>query len=64
MYKPLVEFPLLCGGEKEDVYKVLTITDTPLYLKVGITKSWHLVFPCFSKTCYFVACGYDFRSIW
>lgn len=39
MYKPLVEFPLLCGGEKEDIYKVFTIPDTPLYLKVGITKS-------------------------
>ena len=39
MYKPLVEFPLLCGGEKEDVYKVSTIPDKPLYLMVGITKS-------------------------
>ena len=38
-YKPLVELPLLCGGEKEDVYKVLTIPDTPLYLMAGITKS-------------------------
>ena len=39
MYKPLVEFPLLCGGEKEDVYKGLTIPDKPLHLMVGITKS-------------------------
>ena len=38
MYKPLVEFPLLCGGEKEDVYKVLTIPDTPLYLWLGWQK--------------------------
>ena len=39
MYKPLVEFPLLCGGEKEDVYKVLTIPDKPLYLIIIIITS-------------------------